>query len=299
MDFDREHDRRVREAAFAWLDRLEWIHGEVLPRRELQNGFPLRGERVHLVSPQGIFTPRTLAAPLSILTVHDSPYADERSPSGLFRYMYRGTDSAHRDNVGLRFAMEQRLPLVYFLAVARGRYQALRPAHVLDESRNDRSFWIGLGEPADPFAPAEPSDLRHYATTEALQRLHQGRFRERVLDAYRERCAFCSLRHRELLDAAHIIPDSEPGGVPEVRNGIALCRLHHATFDRYVVGIRPRDHVITVRPDVMEEEDGPTLRYAIQGLDGQRMALPPRPGDRPGREFLETRYERFLAVAPS
>ncbi len=294
MDFDREHDALVRAAAFAWLDQLEAVHGDVLPWSALRAGFPFRDERVHVVSPQGIFKPRMLQAPLSILTSHAGPYEDELAPSGLFRYKYRDEDPAHRDNAGLRFAMEQRLPLVYFIAVARGRYQALRPAYVEGESPRDHGFWIAPTGAA--FAPADTPDIRAYATTQAVQRLHQGRFRERVLDAYRERCAFCSLRRRELLDAAHIIPDSEPGGVAEVRNGIALCRLHHATFDRHVVGVRPRDHVMTVRRDVMDEEDGPTLRYAIQGLDGKPMALPRRADDRPERVFLETRFRRFLAA---
>jgi len=298
VDFDREHDALVRAAAFAWLDQLEAVHGDVLPWSALRGGFPFRGERVHVVSPQGIFTPRILQAPLSIRTSHDGPYDDELGPSGLVRYMHRGEDPAHRDNKGLRLAMEQGLPLVYFVAIAKGRYQALRPAHVARESRRDLCFWIDPTGAGSAFAFRDAPDIRAYATTQALQRLHQGRFRERVLDAYRERCAFCSLRRRELLDAAHIIPDSEPGGVAEVRNGIALCRLHHATFDRHVVGVRPRDHVITVRRDVMDEEDGPTLRYAIQGLDGKPMALPRRAGDRPEQGFLETRYRRFLAVAP-
>ena len=296
MDFDREHDRLVRDAAFAWLERLEAVHGDVLPAGALAGGFAFGSGRVPVVSPQGIFKPRILRAPLSIRTAHDGPYADELGPSGLFRYMYRGDDPAHRDNAGLRFAMEQRLPLVYFIAVAPARYEALRPAYVAGESRGDRCFWIAPGGGAPAYGLGDAPDIRAYAATQALQRLHQGRFRERVLGAYRERCAFCSLRRRELLDAAHIIPDAEPGGVAEVRNGIALCRLHHATFDRHVVGVRPHDHVITVRRDVMDEEDGPTLRYAIQGLDGQPMALPRRAGDRPERGFLETRYRRFLAA---
>ena len=296
MDFDREHDGLVRAAAFAWLDRLESIHGKVLPSRVLAEGFPFGGERVFVMSPQGIFTPRVLQAPLSIRTVHDGPYDDELGPSGLFRYMYRGTDPTHRDNAGLRFAMERRLPLVYFFAVARGRYEALRPAFVEAESPGDLCFWVDVVDPDAAIALGDATDARSYAATQALQRLHQDRFRERVLVAYRERCAFCSLRHRELLDAAHIIPDREPGGVAEVRNGIALCRLHHATFDRYVVGVRPGDHVITVRPD--EEQDGPTLRHAIQGLHGEHMALPQRRADRPGHEFLEARYRRFLSFVP-
>jgi hypothetical protein len=59
-----------------------------------------------------------------------------------------------------------------------------------------------------------------------------------VLRAYRDCCAVCRLRHEELLDAAHILPDGHPRGEPVVRNGLALCKLHHAAFDRHILGIR-------------------------------------------------------------
>ena len=71
-----------------------------------------------------------------------------------------------------------------------------------------------------------------YITTLVQRRLHQQAFRERVLLAYREACSICRLRHRELLDAAHILPDRHPLGEPLVSNGLALCTLHHAAFDR-------------------------------------------------------------------
>ena len=106
---------------------------------------------------------------------------------------------------------------------------------------------------------------RKYVTSLAQRRLHQSAFRERVLRAYQHQCAFCRLRHSELFDAAHIIPDTEPEGEPIVRNGISLCRLHHAAFDKFFLGVRP-GHIIEVRPDVLEEIDGPTLQHAIQGL---------------------------------
>ena len=126
--------------------------------------------------------------------------------------------------------------------------------------------------------------------------LHQRAFRERVLLAYRNQCALCRLRHIELLDAAHIVPDTEPEGEPVVRNGIALCRLHHAAFDRFFLAVRP-DRIIEVRPDILEESDGPTLQHAIQGLHGQPIVLPKRLTDQPAVQFLSERYERFLEVA--
>ena len=81
-----------------------------------------------------------------------------------------------------------------------------------------------------------------------------------------------------------------------MRNIIALCRLHHAAFDRFFLAVRP-DRIIEVRRDILEENDGPTLQHAIQGLHGQPIVLPRRPAEQPAIEFLAERYERFLEVA--
>ena len=86
--------------------------------------------------------------------------------------------------------------------------------------------------------------------------MHQQEVRQRVLRAYREQCAICRLRHEELLDAAHILPDGHPRGEPFVPNGLALCKLHHAGFDRHVLGVRP-DLTVELRPDVLHKPDGP------------------------------------------
>ena len=48
--------------------------------------------------------------------------------------------------------------------------------------------------------------------TATKQRLHQSTFREMVISAYNNKCSLCELKHRELLDAAHIIPDAEEYG---------------------------------------------------------------------------------------
>jgi putative restriction endonuclease len=140
----------------------------------------------------------------------------------------------------------------------------------------------------------EEADIarRAYITTAVRVRLHQRAFRERVLAAYQVQCAFCRLRHQELLDAAHIIPDVEPAGEPLIRNGLSLCTLHHAAFDRYFIGVRT-DFTLEVREDLRHEQDGPTLVHAIQRLHGSRIMLPRRVDDRPGVELLEQRYERF------
>ena len=57
------------------------------------------------------------------------------------------------------------------------------------------------------------------------RRIHQGAFRERVLRAYRRKCAFCALQRVELLDAADVTPDDALRGEGVVNGGMSLCRL--------------------------------------------------------------------------
>ncbi|WP_419160942.1 HNH endonuclease [Candidatus Palauibacter sp.] len=308
-DFDQLYDQRVRMATFEWLASQRNIHGDVLPRRPLlEKGFEFAGRRIHLVGHQGIFKPRTMAVPLSITTTPTGPYNDAFGPGHFLRYRYRGTDPDHLDNVGLRKAMYHNLPLVYFHGLLPGRYCAVWPVYVVGDAPEMLTFSIEVdAEKLGPVSTSmrvwegaevrrETSLRREYVTVETRRRLHQQAFRERVLKAYRRQCALCRLRHEELLDAAHIIPDAEPEGEPEVRNGLALCRLHHAAFDRFFLGVRP-DYTIRVRPAILAEEDGPTLRHAIQGLHGRRIALPRRRADYPSASSLSLRYDRFLEKA--
>lgn len=64
--------------------------------------------------------------------------------------------------------------------------------------------------------------------------------------AYRHQCALRQIRHGELLDAAHITPDSALHGEPVVISGISLCRLHHLAFDQLLLGVHP-GYVIHIR----------------------------------------------------
>jgi putative restriction endonuclease len=59
------------------------------------------------------------------------------------------------------------------------------------------------------------------------------------------------------------------------------------------VGVRP-DYVIQVRPDILDERDGPTLVHGIQSLHGARIFIPRDRRQRPDRHSLESRYERFM-----
>jgi putative restriction endonuclease len=135
-------------------------------------------------------------------------------------------------------------------------------------------------------------DSRAYAERLTRLRLHQPVFRARVLQAYNRQCAVCRLKHVELLDAAHILSDLHPKGRPVVPNGLAMCKIHHAAFDRNIIGIRP-DLVVDVRRDILEEIDGPMLRHGLQEMAGVHLITPAKRAAQPDRERLEERYKSF------
>ncbi len=297
----------IRKAAFDWLRDQVQRYGDVLPRKLLQQGFVLNDERIRLVGPQGIFKPKVLELPLSITTVPSGPYDDGYSPDGLLLYRYRGSDPNHRDNAGLRTVMRNRVPLIYFHRVVKGKYLAVWPVFIVGDDRQCLTFQVEVDDAqyASPDLDISGSYMqvadsggearRAYITATVRQRVHQRSFRERVLRAYQEQCALCRLRHTELLDAAHIIPDGEPDGEPIVPNGLALCKLHHAAFDNYILGIRP-DHVVEIRHDILEEFDGPMLQHGLKGMHGKRIFVPRATELRPSAALLERRYERFLVA---
>ncbi len=299
-------DFQARLAAFKWLSNQVSLHGDVLPRSLLESGFEFQGQRIPLVAPQGIFKPQVLDLPLSITTAPKGPYDDYFGKDNFLIYRYRGTDPNHRDNVGLRKVFEMKRPLVYFHGIEPGKYLATWPVYIIADDQANLAFRVAVDDAVPAFqysdastSPqiAEVSDGRHaYLTGTIKIRLYQRAFRERVIDAYNSQCAFCSLKHRELLDAAHIIPDTEADSRSTIDNGLSLCKLHHATFDAFILGVTP-DYIIQVRQDVLEEEDGPVLRYALKGLHNARLLLPSSKRKWPSRDALEWRYSKFRLAA--
>lgn len=297
MGVDREW--RVRFAAFEWLREIGAPGAEV-SRAILTRGFDLDGVRIPLLGPQGIWSPAGFRVPLSIATIPSGPYSDHLDPSSnQLRYAYRGTDPRHRDNLGLRQAMRTGTPLVYFFRTDPGRYLATFPVYIVGDDPTALMFsvkvdegWVVEGSPAATSDLLEAPLRREYATREVRQRLFQAEFRRRVVDAYKERCALCRLRHRALLDAAHITADSD-AGEPVVSNGMALCKLHHAAFDAYFFAVTP-DYRVVVKPSILEESDGPMLVVGLQQIHDTVIVLPGQPEHRPDRDRLAVRYERFL-----
>ncbi len=295
----------VRIAAFAWLKEHGAANGDVFPGTLLNQGFTYQGRRVTLKGAAGIWFPHGFSVPISITTALNGPYRlDDIADDGLLTYAYRGMDPHHRDNQGLREACRTRAPLIYFREVHDSHYQAIWPVIIL-EDHPESLFVRAAKEPAyadlrpevDPASIAlSPLDLRRYVWAETRQRLHQGAFRDLVISAYGNRCTICRLAHTELLDAAHIIPDSDDRGTPVIQNGLSLCKIHHAAYDADILGISPDFHV-HVSERVLEEHDGPMLKHGLQELDGTGITLPARSIDHPDRDRLARRFEKWRTAS--
>lgn len=297
-------DEQIRTAMFAHLERLSALHPEGITSAQI-NHFAVNGQPLKLVVQPGIWKPAALEAALTIRTTFTAPnqlppYEDAIAAGGLVKYAYRGTDPGHSDNRALRAAMQQQRPLAYFIGVAKGVYQAQFPVYVVAEHPEEHAFLIAVDQAqrlVDPENVASlPPDRRSYLERLVRQRLHQPVFRARVLQAYEKQCAMCRLQHTDLLDAAHIIRDSDEGGLPVVPNGLSLCKIHHAAYDRDIIGVRP-DFVIQVRKDVLIEIDGPMLKHGIQAMHGVRLTLPHHRAALPDPDRLEQRYAEFSAAS--
>lgn len=303
-----EYDRAARLAAMEFVSSIADAHNGTVTRDQLQQ-FMFRGDNIKLLDTgRGIRNPRQLLATLTILTSVKSPYDDTRGPEGLLRYAIRDGELGVGDNKKLRRAYELQLPLIWFRGVRDGVFVPYLPVYLADEDVETKRYVVALGEEQLLMAPKlldlSPAEAnlssviaqRAYVERMTKQRLHQPAFRAGVMLAYETRCAVCSLAHGELLDAAHIVEDGRPGGDPVVPNGLALCKIHHAAYDRNILGISP-DRVVHINADILAEVDGPMLKHGIQEFHGSTLrVLPHRKAEQPDPDRLADRFDRFLAA---
>src|SRR5258705_1062557 len=197
---DDDRDTLMRMAAFEHVRRLGEVHAP-LTAKELKPGFVFDGERIPLINPQrGIFKPQQMQFLLSIKTVFPKPggkvwYDDQREVHRqIFEgdetvdYAFMGQNPDAADNQWLRAAYENRIPIIYFLGIAPGRYQAILPTFI--SGWDDQALKTRVTFGPNPQTLASPTDISEprYALRTVKQRLHQATFREAVIEAYNGRC---------------------------------------------------------------------------------------------------------------
>jgi putative restriction endonuclease len=283
-------ETRIRLEAInhARMLRERWV---AVPASEIAQ-FDLGDRRIFLKGQQGIFKPRDLTDPLSITTTLDSDYA--RDPLQGSRVLYGYVNREH-ENEGLKRCGEAQLPLIYFLQVSRRptpEYAIFAPVWVCGWDDEKRCFLIDLSEQQPgqalpstlvrqldlpivrtPESPVEVRELsKSYLVTTVELRLWQARFRNAILDAYRDRCAVCDLHIRPLLDAAHVTGDRGPKPVIDIREGVALCATHHRAFDAGLLYWDAAYRIHVHLPDQLPVGDGE--RAMLLAFDGKDLARP-------------------------
>lgn len=301
-------DDDIRAAAMAQCRRLVREYGDAVPWAAIQTGFSFGEARVFLGStPRGIHRPVQMQrGVLSIRTTkpkagRPARYDDQVHRDGYFTYAFQGDNPRSHDNTALREAFEDQTPLIYFYAITPGRYDILFPCYIMAWDPERLMCDVAVGDAGAVEVPTRlregrPVIDRGYTTRLAKVRLHQAEFREAVLDAYGQRCAVSGLPIPELLEAAHIIPDHDERGRPDVANGICLSQLHHRAYDRQLLGIDP-DGIIHIARSVLEQRDGPTLEYGLKACHRQQLRLPTDERDFPNREYLAERFRSFQRTA--
>jgi putative restriction endonuclease len=128
---------------------------------------------------------------------------------------------------------------------------AFRPELLVDYALNSTSLHLtgkaavdlSLLNSLDTLSETQIATVKNQERQTVLSQFHRkyrsGDFRKRVLGAYGKRCAMCGVQ-LELIDAAHIIPVAWDTSTDETKNGIALCKLHHAAFDRNLLSFDER-----------------------------------------------------------
>jgi putative restriction endonuclease len=302
-------DDAIRSAAGAAIVELVQARGtNVLRWTDIAAGFNFCNEKVLFANRAvGIFKPKQLndGAALSIKQVNPSragrvaPYDDRELGEGIVVYRLERSRSDSHYNEYLFVAHRRSLPLIFFRGVSDAEYEVLYPVFVRGIDMEKQEALVAINESsADTrhFVEAVEEPLaREYSTGVRKSRLHQRAFRQRVLLAYGLKCALTGLPIPELLEAAHIIPDSK-GGEASVSNGIALSTIHHAAYEGDLLGIDP-DGKIHLSERIKRTRDGPMFDHGLRQLDGRMIRFPLFEAHRPNRDFLARRYEEFVSQA--
>lgn len=147
MNLDEE--RQFREVAMAWLEERKNQGQSRFSYAELA-AYMHKGVRIPLMDRQrGIRKPAAFQAALSMRTAYtppgrQKPYEDRISPDGLLHYNYRGDDPKHHENRALRMAAEFELPLIWFVGVASGIYEARFPVWIREDRPDKLEFIVEL-----------------------------------------------------------------------------------------------------------------------------------------------------------
>lgn len=123
------------------------------------------------------------------------------------------------------------------------------------------------------------------------EKVREAGFRHAIMSIYNYTCSICSMRiltleGESVVDAAHIVPFSISAN-DDLRNGIALCKLHHWSFDVGLISIDDNYHVMTTP---LLSAQRPT-EWLLTDLKNKEILLPQNETLYPAQEALHYHRE--------
>jgi hypothetical protein len=158
----------------------------------------------------------------------------------------------------------------------------ISPAQTKDEIEQIRAE----KEKQGAFDPSDLEDARNRILAAIVVRQGRGVFREKLLVAYKRRCAVTACDVVEALEAAHVVPYLGPS-TDHVGNGLLLRADIHTLFDLSLLAVDPKDYRLLVSKSLK--------RSCYELLAGQVIQLPEDEADYPSRKALEIRLADFKA----
>lgn len=113
------------------------------------------------------------------------------------------------------------------------------------------------------------------------------KFSNMILKAYNKTCCVCN-KQLGIVQAAHIIPHSEPNSPNEVTNGLALCIAHHRLYDDALLLPGPKQRLIfnVKKADYLEQTGQGKGLDEIEQLSKNGYNIPDSPDLRPDEKYL-------------
>lgn len=300
----RETDPGLRDALLTIRD----LEGEVLSSERLQSIVKGFGGQKGIYKPSG--STRALWVRQTSRGVYpDQPPEERADGSWVYRYSPEGrggkVDLSLDTNQGLLQCQADHVPVGVFRQVRSGsgrvRYEILGLAYVVGL---EGDHFVLRGEPNDVTAPpievVAPEfvpferDPKKFSRTARVQR--QRRFTLSLHRMYHDRCSLCNLGFRVSgrsvgLEAAHVIPVEEGGIIGDARNGLLLCRNHHALFDQYAWTINRQLEVVVADDRGLRDS---AIDNHVLKVEGKILPnLPVSEGNRPAPEAIDWRLHEF------
>jgi hypothetical protein len=116
-----------------------------------------------------------------------------------------------------------------------------------------------------------------------VRRQGQPQFRERLIKAYKGKCAISGSDVKQALEAAHIIP-YDGKKTNNTSNGLLLRADLHTLFDLKLITIDPSTMKVLISPELM--------KTSCQAFRQKKIMLPDDMNDQPDPEAIRNHYEK-------